>query len=98
MSTKIIIIVGIVLILIAVLSSVKKNSGARFISTKLGVPAGIIGVLLIIYASYSSDLVNYNRQIEQISIGIKNWKRDKDYKTYNLIRFKIKNGKIEEIF
>tara|TARA_R110000868_G_scaffold62372_18_gene188591 strand:- start:979 stop:1611 length:633 start_codon:yes stop_codon:yes gene_type:complete len=71
MSTKIIIIVGIVLILIAVLSSVKKNSGARFISTKLGVPAGIIGVLLIIYASYSSDLVNYNRQIEQISIGNK---------------------------
>tara|TARA_R110002096_G_scaffold252689_1_gene445562 strand:- start:576 stop:998 length:423 start_codon:yes stop_codon:yes gene_type:complete len=38
------------------------------------------------------------KELEQISIGIKNWKRDKDYKTYNLIRFKIKNGKIEEIF
>lgn len=38
------------------------------------------------------------QKLEQISIRIKNWKRDKDYKTYNLIRFKIKNGKIEEIF
>jgi hypothetical protein len=71
MSTKIIIIVGLVLILIAILSSIKKNSGTRFISTKLGIPAGIIGVLTMIYASYSSDLVKYNSQIEQVSIGNK---------------------------
>ena len=71
MSTKILIIVGLVLILIAILSSIKKNSGTRFISTKLGIPAGIIGVLMMIYASYSSDLVKYNSQIEQVSIGNK---------------------------
>lgn len=71
MSTKVLIIIGIVLILIAILSSIKNSSDGRFISTKLGIPAGIIGVLLLIYASYSSDLVKYNRQIEQISIGNK---------------------------
>ena len=38
------------------------------------------------------------KELEQIAIGLKNWKRDKDYKTYNLIRLKIKSGKIEEIF
>ncbi|TBN04032.1 hypothetical protein EYD45_08455 [Hyunsoonleella flava] len=71
MSTKVLIIVGFAFILIAILSSIKLSSGARFISTKLGIPAGIIGVLMIIYASYSSNLVNYNRQIEQVSIGNK---------------------------
>ena len=71
MSTKVLITVGIVLILIAILSSIKKNSGAPFISTKFGIPSGIIGVLVLIYSSYSSDLVKYNRQIEQISIGNK---------------------------
>ena len=38
------------------------------------------------------------KKIEQIAIKIKDWKRDKDYKTYNLIRLKINDGKIEEIF
>lgn len=71
MSTKLLIIIGIVLVLVAILSSIKKNSGTTFISTKLGIPSGVIGVLLLIYASYSSDLVKYNRQIEQISIGNK---------------------------
>ena len=37
-------------------------------------------------------------KLEQIAIGLTDWKRDKDYKTYNLIRLKIKNGRIEEIF
>lgn len=71
MSTKIIIIVGVVLILIAILSSIKRNSSTRLISTKIGIPAGIMGVLLMIYGSYSSGLVNYNSQIEQVSIGKK---------------------------
>jgi hypothetical protein len=71
MATKLIIIVGFVLIFIAILSSIKKNSGARLISTRFGLAAGIIGVLIMIYASYSSDLVYYNRQIEQVSIGNK---------------------------
>ena len=37
-------------------------------------------------------------KLEQIAVGLKDWKRDKEYKTYNLIRLTIKNGKIEEIF
>lgn len=71
MSTKVLIIIGIVLVVIAILSSIKMSSGSRFISTKLGIPSGVVGVLLLMYASYSSDLVNYNRQIEQVSIGNK---------------------------
>ena len=68
MSTNLIIIIGVVLILITILSTIKKSSGARLVSPKVGTPAGIIGVLMVIYASYSSDLVKYNTQIEQISI------------------------------
>ena len=65
MSTKIVIlIIGVLFILIALLASKKAGS-------KLGVPLGILGVLMIIYGSYSSDLVNYNSQIEQVSIGKK---------------------------
>lgn len=37
-------------------------------------------------------------ELEKIAVRLKDWKRDKDYKTYNLIRLTIKNGKIEEIF
>jgi len=36
--------------------------------------------------------------LETIALSLTNWERDKDFKTYNLIRLKIKNGKIEEIF
>ena len=71
MATKFLIIVGVVLILIAILSSIKRNSSARLVSSKIGIPSGIIGVLMLIYASYSSSLVNYNSQIEQVSIGNK---------------------------
>ncbi len=38
------------------------------------------------------------KRLERTAVGLTDWKRDKDYKTYNLIRLKIKNGKIEEIF
>lgn len=38
------------------------------------------------------------KELEKIGVGLSNWKRDEDYKTYNLIKFKIKNGKIEEIY
>ena len=41
---------------------------------------------------------NLITELENIAIGIKDWQRDKDYKTYNIIRLKVKNGKIEEIF
>lgn len=65
MSTKIIIlIVGILFIVIGLLASKRGSS-------KIGIPLGILGVLMMIYTSYSSDLVNYNTQIEQISTGNK---------------------------
>lgn len=72
MSTKLVIIsIGVLLTLIAILGSKKRNSGESFLNTKIGIPMGIIGVLMMIYGSYSSGLVNYNSQIEQVSIGNK---------------------------
>lgn len=38
------------------------------------------------------------KQLEKIATGLTDWERDKDVKTYNLIRLTIKNGKIEEVF
>ena len=72
MSTKIIILaIGALLTLVAILGSKKRNSGNSILNTKLGIPMGILGVLMMIYGSYSSELVNYNSQNEQISIGKK---------------------------
>ncbi|PIA82335.1 hypothetical protein BFR04_11310 [Gaetbulibacter sp. 4G1] len=66
MSTKIIILIIGVLLIVFALFAVKKSS-----SSKLGILLGILGVLMMIYGSYSSDLVNYNTQIEQVSTGNK---------------------------
>ncbi len=72
MSTKmVVIIIGGLLTLIAFLGSKQRSSGKSLISTKLGIPLGIIGVLMMIFGSYSSGLVNYNSQIEQVAIGNK---------------------------
>jgi hypothetical protein len=73
MSAKLLIIlVGIVLIFIAVLSSLSnKNSEVKLINPKVGVPLGILGVLLVIFGSYISDIGYVNSQMEQISIGRK---------------------------
>lgn len=72
MSTKILILtIGALLTLIAVFGSKKGSSGKSLLSNKFIVPMGIIGVLLMIYGSYSSNLVSYNSQMEQISIGKK---------------------------
>ena len=69
MSAKIImILVGFVLIGIALIGIAKKE---KSMSYKLGIPIIILGVILVIYGSYSSDLVNYNTQIEQVSTGNK---------------------------
>ncbi|TLF44137.1 MULTISPECIES: hypothetical protein [Flavobacteriaceae] len=51
--------------------------------------------------NYKSTVFNNGqliKELEQITIGLTDWERDKNYKTYNLIRLKIKNGRIEEIF
>ncbi|MEM1339927.1 MAG: hypothetical protein AAF634_12990 [Bacteroidota bacterium] len=72
MSTKIVIVViGALLIAIAILGGSKGNSGKKLLNTKLGVLFGITGVLLMIFGSYSSNLVNYTTQMEQVSIGKK---------------------------
>ena len=72
MSTKIVIIaIGVLLILIAIVGNKKGNSGNSFLNTKLVITLGIIGILMMIYGSYSSGLVNYNSQMEQVSIGKK---------------------------
>jgi hypothetical protein len=72
MSTEmVIVVIGGFLTLIAILGNKKRSSGESLISTKLGIPLGIIGVLMMIFGSYSSGLVNYNTQIEQVAIGNK---------------------------
>ncbi len=72
MSTKmVIIIIGGLLTLIALLGSKSSSSGKSLIGPKLGIPLGIIGILMMIYGSYSSGLVNYNTQMEQVAIGNK---------------------------
>ncbi|MDJ0646413.1 MAG: hypothetical protein QNJ57_10565 [Flavobacteriaceae bacterium] len=72
MSTKIIIIaIGVLLILIALLGNRKGSSGNRLLNTKLVITFFIIGILMMIYGSYSSEFVNYNTQMEQVSIGKK---------------------------
>ena len=72
MSIKVIIvIIGLVLTLIAVFGSRKGSSGKRHLNTKFAVLIGVVGVLMMMYGSYSSELVSVNNQLEQISIGNK---------------------------
>ena len=72
MSTKIIIlIIGVLLILVALLGNRTGNSESRILNSKLVIAFFIIGFLMMIYGSYSSEFINYNSQMEQISIGKK---------------------------
>ncbi len=73
MSAKLVIIlVGIVLIGIAILSSFgRKDSGTKLINPKVGIPLGILGVLMVIFGSYISDVGYVSSQMEQISRGNK---------------------------
>ena len=68
----IIIVVGIVLIGVTVLSSLgKKDSGTQLINPKIAIPLGILGVLMVIYGSYTSDVMYVSSQMEQITRGNK---------------------------
>ncbi len=72
MSTKLVIVsIGILLTVIALLLSLTGKSGKKLLNTKWQVLLGIIGILMMIYGSYSSDLVQYSSQMEQVSIGNK---------------------------
>jgi len=67
-----IIAVGIVLIGVSVLSSLgKKDSGTQPIIPKVGIPLGILGVLMVIYGSYTSDVSYVSSQMEQVTRGNK---------------------------
>ncbi len=55
-----------------VLSSLgKKDPGTQLISAKVAIPLGIIGVLMVIYGSYTSDVMYVGSQMEQITLGNK---------------------------
>ncbi len=65
-----IILVGVVLIGLSVISSLgKKDSGAQLINPKVGIPLGVLGVLMIIFGSYTSDVGYVSSQMEQVSKG-----------------------------
>lgn len=65
MSVKLImILVGFALLAIALIGIAKSA-----MKSKVGIPIGIIGVILLFYGSYSSEMVMYNTQIEQVSFG-----------------------------
>lgn len=67
-----IIVVGIILVGVTVLSSLgSKDSGTQLIVPKVGIPLGILGVLMIIYGSYTSDVMYVGSQMEQITRGNK---------------------------
>ncbi len=72
MSAKLlIIVVGVVLIGVSVLSSLSKNDSGKLIKAKLGIPLGILGVLMVIFGSYTSDVLYVSSHMEQISQGNK---------------------------
>ena len=72
MSTKLIIaVIGAFLIAIAILGSISGKSGRKLLNNTLAVLLGIVGVLMMIFGTYSSDLVNSNTRMEQVSIGTK---------------------------
>jgi hypothetical protein len=67
-----IILVGIVLIGLLVLSSLaKKDASTQLINPKVGIPLGVLGVLMIIFGSYTSDVGYVSSQMEQVSRGNK---------------------------
>ncbi len=67
-----IIVVGLVLIGVSILSSLgKKSFGAQLINPKVGIPLGALGVSMIIYGSYTSDVAYVSSQMEQFTRGNK---------------------------
>ena len=68
----IIIIVGAAFILMAIVDSIKvKDSSFNLINSKLRIPLGIIGIILIMYGGYSYEAIHLPGQIEQAELGNK---------------------------
>jgi hypothetical protein len=67
-----IILVGIVLTGLAVFNSLgEKGSSAKLVHPKVGIPLGVLGVVMIIFGSYTSDVGYVSSQMEQVSRGNK---------------------------
>jgi len=67
-----IILVGIVLTGLAVFNSLsEKGSSAKLIHPKVAIPLGILGVAMIIFGSYTSDVGYVSSHMEQVSRGNK---------------------------
>ena len=67
-----IILVGIVLIGLLVLSSLgKKGASTQLINPKVAIPLGVLGVLMVIFGSYTSDVGYVSSHMEQVSRGNK---------------------------
>ena len=68
----VIIIVGALLLLIAIIDSIKiKGSSIGLVNINLRIILAIVGVLLLMYGGYSFGLVNPQPQIEQVEVGDK---------------------------
>jgi hypothetical protein len=68
----VIIIVGTLLLLIAIIDSIKiKGSSIGLVNINLRIILALVGVLLLIYGGYSFGLVNPQAQIEQVEVGDK---------------------------
>jgi hypothetical protein len=68
----VIIIVGSLLLLIAIIDSIKiKGSSIGLVNINLRIILALVGVLLLIYGGYSFGLVNPQAQIEQVEVGEK---------------------------
>ncbi len=67
-----IILVGIILTGLAVFSSLgEKGASTQLINPKVGIPLKVLGVLMIIFSSYTSDVGYVGSQMEQITRGNK---------------------------
>jgi hypothetical protein len=66
-----IILVGVILISIAILSSLSKEGFAKLIHPKIGIPLGVLGVLMVMFGAYASDTGHVSGQMELVSKGNK---------------------------
>jgi len=67
-SEVIIIIIGAILVLLAIIDSIKSLG---LLNPKIQIPLGVIGILLIIYGGFSYGSINLQGQIEQVEVGKK---------------------------
>ena len=70
MSLEIILtLVGFLLIIVAVIGNIGSKESAVFLSPKIKVTIGLIGVTLVIYGGYAFGTFNFQGQMEQFETG-----------------------------